>query len=127
MKEKNENEINMKENQNIKIIIDKTKKNNIPQDSEYQSEKKSENKKKDKYNLLEINTEYDEIIYFNNYCSVFRKIEFENPINQNSFPYLISREFVYSYFEDKRIIKSTSQETKNQIIGRIKKNSLNFF
>ena len=129
MKEKNE--INDVESQKAKIIIDKDKfsqiskeNNNIPQDSENSPEKQSENKKKDKYNLFEINTEYDEILYFNNYCSVFRKIEFENPINQNSFPYLISREFVYSYFEDKRIIKSTSQETKNQIIGRIKQYSI---
>ena len=81
-------------------------------------------KNKNKLNLLEINTEFDEILYFNNYFSVFRKIEFESPINQNIIPYLPTREYVYSYFEDKRIIKSTSQETKTQIIGRIKQFSI---
>ena len=34
----------------------------------------------DKPNLLNVNTEFDEIIYFSNYFSVFRKIEFKNPI-----------------------------------------------
>ena len=78
----------------------------------------------EKNNLLSLNTEFDEIIYFNNYCSVFRKIEFNNPISQEYFPYIPSREFLYSYFEDKRIIKKPSQETKTQIIGRIKQYSI---
>ena len=123
MKEKeNDEEINKTENQNINIINED--KNQIPQNTGYPPEDISNSKKKNKYNLMELNVEFDEILYFNNYFSVFRKIEFENPVNQNSFPYLISREFNYSYFEDKRIIKSTSQETKNQIIGRIKQYSI---
>ena len=123
MKEnENDEEINKTENLNINIINED--KNKIPQNTGYPPEDISISKKKNKYNLMELNVEFDEILYFNNYFSVFRKIEFENPINQNSFPYLISREFNYSYFEDKRIIKSTSQETKNQIIGRIKQYSI---
>ena len=123
MKEnENDEEINKTENLNINIINED--KNKIPQNTGYPPEDISISKKKNKYNLMELNVEFDEILYFNNYFSVFRKIEFENPINQNSFPYLISREFNYSYFEDKRIIKSTSQETKNQIIGRIKQFSI---
>ena len=130
MKENNSEESKNKESQEIKMInqdyINQLKSINskIPQDSEDPIEIENNINIKDKYNLLETNTEFDEVLYFNNYCSVFRKIEFENPINQNSFPYLISREFVYSYFEDKRIIKSTSQETKSQIIGRIKQYSI---
>ena len=81
------------------------------------------NKSHDKYNLLNPNTEFDEIIYFSNYYSVFRKIEYQNPISQDYHPYITTREFVYSYFEDKQIIKTTSQETKNQILGRIKQYS----
>ena len=96
----------------------------IPEDSKIPEEIKDNLIKKEKYSLMETNTEFDEMLYFSNYFSVFRKIEFEDPISQNSYPYLISREFVYSYFEDKRIIKSTSQETKNQIIGRIKQFSI---
>ena len=122
MKEKENQEIDKNENQEINIIY--KDKNNISEEQGHQIEEISNSKKKNKYNLMELNIEFDEILYFNNYFSVFRKIEFENPINQNSFPYLVSREFNYSYFEDKRIIKSTSQETKNQIIGRIKQYSI---
>ena len=118
----------MKENDNEEIKKEENKEINIINQekiifSEYPPEILA-SKKKNKYNLMEINKEFDEILYFNNYFSVFRKIEFENPINENSIPYLITREFNYSYFEDKRIIKSTSQETKNQIIGRIKQYSI---
>ena len=122
MKEKENDEIDKNENKEINIINED--KNKISQESEHQKEEIPNSKKKNKYNLMELNIEFDEILYFNNYFSVFRKIEFENPITQNSFPYLVSREFNYSYFEDKRIIKSTSQETKNQIIGRIKQYSI---
>ena len=122
MKEKENDEIDKNENKEINIINED--KNKISQEPEKQKEEIPNSKKKNKYNLMELNIEFDEILYFNNYFSVFRKIEFENPITQNSFPYLVSREFNYSYFEDKRIIKSTSQETKNQIIGRIKQYSI---
>ena len=122
MKE-NDLENNIKiESLDIKMINEDNIK--IPQDPENIKENNKEFKLKEKYSLMETNTEFDEILYFSNYCSVFRKIEFEEPISQNSYPYLISREFVYSYFEDKRIIKSTSQETKSQIIGRIKQYSI---
>jgi len=118
MKENDKEEMKKEENKEINIINQEK-----IIFSEYPPEILA-SKKKDKYNLMEINKEFDEILYFNNYFSVFRKIEFENPINENSIPYLITREFNYSYFEDKRIIKSTSQETKNQIIGRIKQYSI---
>ena len=130
MKENNFEDNNKAESHEIKMInndlIQQLKSANmkIPEDSKNPEEINDNTIKKEKYSLMETNTEFDEILYFSNYFSVFRKIEFENPINQNSFPYLISREFVYSYFEDKRIIKSTSEETKNQIIGRIKQFSI---
>ena len=82
------------------------------------------NEPQDKLSLLNKNTEFDEIIYFSNYFSVFRKIEFSDPISSESTPYIMSREFLYSYFEDKRIIKTASQETKTQAIGRIKQYSI---
>ena len=84
----------------------------------------TKNISQEKYNLLSKNTEFDEIIYFSNYFSVFRKIEFNNQISQDFHPYIMSREFLYSYFEDKRIIKTASQETKTQVIGRIKQFSI---
>ena len=130
MKENNFEDNNKAESQEIKMINNdlirqlKSANMKIPEDSKNPEEINDNLIKKEKYSLMETNTEFDEMLYFNNYFSVFRKIEFENPINQNSFPYLISREFVYSYFEDKRIIKSTSEETKNQIIGRIKQFSI---
>ena len=134
MKENNLEENNNVKNQEIKIIgkvqinqikIDDKKKSQESEDLKFNNlEDNDDSKKISKFKLMEINTEFDEILYFSNYFSVFRKIEFENPINQNSFPYLISREYVYSYFEDKRIIKSTSPETRAQIIGRIKQYSI---
>ena len=130
MKENNLEDNKKFESQEIKMIkkdyIQQLKSINkkIPEDSKIPEEIKDNLIKKEKYSLMETNTEFDEMLYFSNYFSVFRKIEFEDPISQNSYPYLISREFVYSYFEDKRIIKSTSQETKNQIIGRIKQFSI---
>ena len=82
------------------------------------------NESKNNLNLLDKNIEFDEIIYFSNYRSAFRKMEFINPISAESNPYILSREFLYSYFEDKRVKKTTSEETKIQVIGRIKQYSI---
>ena len=116
MREKDEDDEIEEEIQNIKV-------NNNFNISQNLNSNSIINKSNDKYNLLNPNIEFDEIIYFSNYCSVFRKIEYKNPISQDCHPYLPNREFVYSYFEDKRIIKTASQETKNQILGRIKQYS----
>ena len=114
----NYNNIQKEDNKKVNLEINKIPENYNP------NQNKIENISHDKYNLLNVNTEFDEIIYFSNYCSVFRKIEFQNPISQNFHPYIMSREFLYSYFEDKRIIKTASQETKTQILGRIKQYSI---
>ena len=114
----NNNNIQKEDNKKVNLEINK-----IPEISN-PNQNKIQNISHDKYNLLNVNTEFDEIIYFSNYCSVFRKIEFQNPISQNFHPYIMSREFLYSYFEDKRIIKTASQETKTQILGRIKQYSI---
>ena len=136
MKEKDEyiEEENNKNNNIIKENINENnveqEQDNIPKDTsiipEDSNENKNENKKEsqEKYNLLDVNAEFDEIIYFSNYCSVFRKIEFTNPITSDSHPYITSREFLYSYFEDVRTKKVASEETKTQIIGRIKQYSI---
>ena len=131
MEEKNDDHI--EDSQNKKIIKNIINEENI-ETITFQNDKiphnsnpniiQNQNFTQEKNNLLNLNTEFDEIIYFSNYCSVFRKIEFQNPISQDYHPYLITREFVYSYFEDKRIIKTTSQQTKTQIIGRIKQYSI---
>ena len=131
MEEKNDEHIEDSQNENIiKNIINEEnigtitfQKYKIPHNSN-PNIFQNQNFMQEKNNLLNLNTDFDEIIYFSNYCSVFRKIEFQNPISQDFHPYLITREFVYSYFEDKRIIKTTSQQTKTQIIGRIKQYSI---
>ena len=129
MLEKDDEDIkeeNIQNNNNIQkedSNIVNLKINNFPEDSNL-NQNLIQNQSQDNLNLLNLNTEFDEIIYFSNYFSVFRKIEFQNPISQNSHPYIMSREFLYSYFEDKRIIKTASQETKTQIIGRIKQFSI---
>ena len=121
-----ENDDNIEDdNQNKKIDQDYVDKNNqiYPQDTN-PNMIKNINISQDKYNLISENTEFDENIYFSNYFSVFRKIEFNEQISQEYHPYIMSREFLYSYFEDKCIIKNASQETKTQIIGRIKQFSI---
>ena len=76
--------------------------------------------KTSKINLLEINNDFDENIYFNHYFSVFGKFDFEFPIIERQIPCLMSREFLYSYFEVRQNITTASKETIPQIIGRIK-------
>ena len=128
--EKNENEnidcSSKEDSQNN--IIKKKEENNIEENGKNKISNLDNinniNEPQDKLSLLNKNTEFDEIIYFSNYFSVFRKIEFSDPISPESTPYIMSREFLYSYFEDKRIIKTTSQETKTQVIGRIKQYSI---
>ena len=82
--------------------------------------KQKEIKEDNNINLLETNVDFDEIIYFNHYSSVLSKLEFESPINDKQKPYLLSSEFLYSYFEVRQDIKPASKETVPQIIGRIK-------
>ena len=128
--EKNENEnidcSSKEDSQNN--IIKKKEENNIEENGKNKISNLDNinniNEPQDKLSLLNKNTEFDEIIYFSNYFSVFRKIEFSDPISPESTPYIMSREFLYSYFEDKRIIKTTSQETKTQVLGRIKQYSI---
>ena len=71
-------------------------------------------------NLLETNIDFDENIYFNHYFSAFGKLDFKSPITERQIPYLMSSEFLYSYFEVKQNIKPAIKETIPQIIGRIK-------
>ncbi len=86
--------------------------------------KKEENNnkvlKENQINLLEKNVDFDENIYFNHYFSVFGRLDYENPINERAIPYIMSREFCYSYFEVRKNIKSANKETITQIKGRIK-------
>ena len=125
MKEKEDDDID-EESHNKKIIREEEYEisnlnKKIPQDS---NPIIIQNQIQDKPNLLNVSTEFDEKIYFSNYFSVFRKIEFKNPISLDSHPYLETREFAYSYFEDKQIQKIESKESKQQIIGRIKQFSV---
>ena len=126
MKEKEEI-INQEEDSPNKIVV-KEAENNIEENGKIQNINNNiinnNNDTQNKLNLISKNTEFDEIIYFSNYFSVFRKIEFNNPISAESNPYILSREFLYSYFEDKRVTKTTSEETKIQVIGRIKQYSI---
>jgi len=126
MKEKEE--INNEEEDSPYKIVGNEVENNIEENDKIQNINnniiKNNNDSKNNLNLLSKNTEFDEIIYFSNYFSVFRKIEFNNPISTESNPYILSREFLYSYFEDRHIKKIVSEETKIQVIGRIKQYSI---
>ncbi len=100
-------------------------------DNEEEKEKKEVNKDKvnekgggdenfELYELHEKNTEFDENIYFNHYYLAQRQMEVEPVITGKVFPYIMSREFLYSYFEDKKNYKVGKKETYPQILGRVK-------
>ena len=121
-------EISKEEEDSPHKIVGNEAENNIDENDKIQNINNNiinnNNDSKNNLNLLSKNTEFDEIIYFSNYFSVFRKIEFKNPISTESNPYILSREFLYSYFEDRHIKKIVSEETKIQVIGRIKQYSI---
>ena len=95
MKEKEENIKEEEESPKKKVV--KEVENNIEGNAKIQSINNktitNNTESQNSLNLLSKNTEFDEIIYFSNYFSVFRKIEFNNPISTESNPYILSREF----------------------------------
>ena len=70
--------------------------------------------------IFELNREIDESIYFNHHYTALRKLNVEKPISQTTIPFLMDREFLFSYFEEKIITKEADKETMTQILGHIK-------
>jgi hypothetical protein len=70
--------------------------------------------------ILELNKEFDETINFNHQYTAFRKLSVEKPISQTTLPFLMIREFLFSYFEEKIINKEPDKESIAQILGHIK-------
>ena len=89
-------------------------------DKEENEEKEEKEEKIELYDLHESNDEFDENIYFNHYYLAQRQMELEPVITGKVFPYMMSREFLYSYFEDKKNYKLAKDETYPQILGRVK-------
>ena len=119
-----EEEINTNE---IKIEEEKEeekKEEEKDEDKEGEEEKKEENNEdKEEVKLLDLhenNNEFDENLYFNHYYLAQRQMEVEPIITGQVFPYMMSREFLYSYFEDKKNYKNATNETYPQILGRVK-------
>ena len=110
---------NKKEKENKKEE-DIKEKNNINEEED--NTKKEENKIEDMklYDLKEENNEFDENIYFNHYYLAQRVMAIEPKINGRAIPYIMSREFLYSCFEDKKNYKLAKNETYQQILGRVK-------
>ena len=70
--------------------------------------------------IFELNKEFDESIYFNHHYTALRKLNVEKPISQTTIPFLMDKEFLFSYFEEKIITKEADKETMTQILGHIK-------
>ena len=70
--------------------------------------------------IFELNKEFDESIYFNHHYTALRKLSVEKPISQTTIPFLMVKEFLFSYFEEKMITKEADKETITQILGHIK-------
>ena len=70
--------------------------------------------------ILELNNEFDESIYFNHKNTFFAKLSVEKPISKTNIPFLIKKEFEFSYFEDKLKNKESNKESIPQILDHIK-------
>ena len=70
--------------------------------------------------IFELNKEFDESIYFNHHYTALRKLSVEKPISSVTIPFLMDKEFLFSYFEEKMITKEADKETITQILGHIK-------
>ena len=70
--------------------------------------------------LTEINSEFSENIYFTHFYLAQRELDFEPKPNGDVIPYMMSRDFLYSLFEDKKNYKNANNETYQQILGRVK-------
>ena len=70
--------------------------------------------------LVEINTDFTENIFFNHFYLAQRQLDFEPKPNGDVIPYMMSRDFLYSLFEDKKNYKNAVNETYSQILGRVK-------
>ena len=82
---------------------------------------KKELKEKNNFlDLNEINTEFNENIFFTHFYLAQRAMDFEPRPTGEVIPYLMSRDFLYSYFEDKKNYKNATKETYPQILGRVK-------
>ena len=69
---------------------------------------------------LEMNTEFDENLYFTHFFNTFQHLEFEN-LTSESNPFLIEKEFNYGYFEERKLIKEPIKLSVNAVTGHIKK------
>ena len=73
-------------------------------------------------NLLEKNTEFDEIISFSHYCSIYRKFGVQKEKTKIDFiPFIMTVEFTYSYSEELRASKEVDKQSIENIISFIKK------
>lgn len=112
-KEEIEEEINTNSNkiEENKIIID--------EENDNKEEIKGQNENENLQDIT-INTEFNEIIYFNHFYLAQRQMDFKPKISGDVIPYMMSRDYLYSLFEDKRNYKNATNETYSQILGRVK-------
>ena len=100
----------------------KGKNQKLPKNTQNKSQNNIQIKRKTsiKETILELNEEFDETIYFNHHYTAFRKISTDKPISQTTIPFLMLREFLFSYFEEKIINREPDKESISQILGHIK-------
>ena len=114
MKEKEEDD--EKKEEIINTNSNKLEEENIIIENNNQKEKEEEKFEE----LQEINTEFQENIYFNHFYLAQRQMDFEAKPTGDVIPYMMSRDYLYSYFEDKKNYKNSNNETYPQILGRVK-------
>ena len=122
MKEKEDEDIDIQNENDENKEDNEDEENKIIENGDKDKDKKESNEKAELklLDLNEQNEEFDENLHFNHYYLAQRQMDLEPIITGNAFPYIMSREFLYSYFEDKKNYKNATNETYPQILGRVK-------
>ena len=122
MKEKEDEDIDIQNENDENKEDNEGEENKIIENGDKDKDKEESNEKAELklLDLNEQNEEFDENLHFNHYYLAQRQMDLEPIITGNAFPYIMSREFLYSYFEDKKNYKNATNETYPQILGRVK-------
>lgn len=120
MKEKEDEDIDIKDENDENKEDNEGNENKIIEEDNKDKEDLNKNEELKLLDLNEQNEEFDENLHFNHYYLAQRQMDLEPIITGNAFPYIMSREFLYSYFEDKKNYKNATNETYPQILGRVK-------
>ena len=71
--------------------------------------------------IMELNKEFDESIYFNHHYTALRNLYVEKPISSATIPFLMTKEFLFSYYEEKMTENDDLKEKLLKCLERVTK------